>query len=175
MGIATFPASSAGLSSAIKSIQRGVAASAGNITISSVDTTKTICNSFSTSSAGTVQATGTISATSGTASATSTSGATIAGTNRTTWAATSRGGFPIIALGSFNGRYGSPEANTTNQAIAATNLAAQNISAQNISTNATNLSGGTTALTTAVYGIHLVNATTITATGPCRYEVIEYF
>ena len=175
MGIATFPASSGGLTSAIRTIQRGVAATSGNITITSVDTTKTICNSFSTSSAGTVSATGTISAASGTASATSTSGAAISATNRTTWAATSRGSFPIIALGSFNGRYGSPEANTTTQAIAATNLAAQNIGAQNINVNATNLSGGTTSLTTAVYGIHLVNATTITATGPCRYEVIEYF
>jgi hypothetical protein len=175
MGIATFPAASGGLSSAIKSIQRGVAASAGNITITAVDTTKTICNSFSTSSAGTVQATGTISATSGTASAASTSGAAIAATNRTVYAATNRGNFPILMIGGLNGRYGTLEANTTSQAIAATNLAAQNINAQNITTNATNLSGGTTALTTAVYGIHLVNATTITATGPCRYEVIEYF
>jgi hypothetical protein len=49
------------------------------------------------------------------------------------------------------------------------------IGARNISLNATNLSGGSTSLTSAVYGIHLVDATTITATGPCRYEVIEYF
>ena len=173
MGIATFPASSAGLSSAIRSIQRGVAASSGNITISSVDTTKTICNSFSTSSAGTVSATGALSGASGTASATSTSGASIAATNRTTWSPNPNFGFPT-ATPYAAGRYGYAASQTT-QAIAATNLAAQNISAQNISLNATNLSGGTTSLTTAVYGIHLVNSTTITATGPCRYEVIEYF
>jgi hypothetical protein len=171
MGIATFPAASGGLSSAIRSIQRGVAATSGNITISSVDTTKTICNSFSTSSAGTVQATGTISATSGTVGATSTSGAAIAATNYQMIPA------PLLvtpgnAFGGFQiPRYQS----NANRTIAATNLAAQNIGSQSLSTNATNLSGGTTALTTAVYGIHLVNSTTITATGPCRYEVIEYF
>ena len=173
MGIATFPASSAGLSSAIRSIQRGVAASAGNITISSVDTTKTICNSFSTSSAGTVSATGALSAASGTASATSTSGGSIAATNRTTWSPGPQFGFPIATPFS-SGRYGYSSMQTS-QGIAATNLAAQNINAQNISLNATNLSGGTTALTAAVYGVYLVNSTTLTATGACRYEVVEYF
>ena len=39
--------------SPIKSIQRGSAASAGNITISSVDTNKSFVRSFSTGSAGT--------------------------------------------------------------------------------------------------------------------------
>jgi hypothetical protein len=180
MGIATFPAGSSGLSSAIKSIQRGVAASAGNITISSVDTTKTICNSFSTSSAGTVQATGTISATTGTVSATSTSGGGIAATNRSVYGAqssNSHGGHAVVVTGGtrYAPTFGVNAAGSGTQAIAATNLAAQNINSASLNTNATNLSGGTTALTAAVYGIHLVNATTITATGPCRYEVVEYF
>ena len=172
MGIATFPAASGGLSSAIKSIQRGVAAAAGNITISSVDTTKTICNSFSTSSAGTVQATGTVSATSGTVGATTTSGASIAATTFNYINPTAT----LHTNGPYVGAFQQPRYQVAvNRAIAATNLAAQNVGSQSLSTNATNLSGGTTALTTAVYGIHLVNATTITATGPCRYEVIEYF
>jgi hypothetical protein len=46
------------VSSPIKSIQRGSAASAGNITISSVDTSKAFVKSFSTGSAGTVAGTG---------------------------------------------------------------------------------------------------------------------
>jgi hypothetical protein len=176
MGIATFPAASGGLSSAIRSIQRGVAAAAGNITISSVDTTKTICNSFSTSSAGSVAASGTVNAFSGNVAATSTSGAAIAANNRTVYGASVRPtAQPIGVVGTFNPRYGVHEITTTSQAIAATNLAAQNISAAALSVNAMNITGGSTSLTSAVYGIHLVNSTTITATGPCRYEVVEYY
>jgi hypothetical protein len=36
------------------------------------------------------------------------------------------------------------------------------------------LSGGTTNLVVESYGVYLKNSTTITATGPCRYEVLEY-
>jgi hypothetical protein len=176
MGIATFPAASGGLTSAVKSIQRGTAVSSGNITITAVDTTKTICNSFSTGSAGSVAASGTVNAFSGNVSATSTSGAAIAGTNRTVYTAQVRPVSPPIGvLGQFNPRYGVHEINTTSQAVAATNLAAQNINAASMSVNAMNITGGSTSLTSAVYGIHLVNSTTITATGPCRYEVVEYF
>lgn len=50
-------------SSPIKSIQRGVATTAGNITISSVDLNKSMVTSFSTGSSGSVGATGTITGT----------------------------------------------------------------------------------------------------------------
>lgn len=56
MGVATIPAAS---SAPTKSIQRGVAASSGTITISAVDTSKTFVRSFSNGSAGSVGATGT--------------------------------------------------------------------------------------------------------------------
>ena len=59
MALSVFPAES----SLIKSVQRGFAASAGNITISSVDLSKSFVNSFSNSSSGFV---GTNSSTSGT-------------------------------------------------------------------------------------------------------------
>jgi uncharacterized protein (UPF0333 family) len=49
--------------SPLKSVQRGLAASAGNITITAVNPAKTIINSFSTSSAGTVAATGSVTGT----------------------------------------------------------------------------------------------------------------
>ena len=163
MGIATFPAAS---SSPIRSIQRGVAASAGNITISSVDTTKTICNSFSTSSSGTVAASGALSAANGTASAQTGSTGTQSGAYgpfQTFGPTSSPQYFPPGA-----GRYGG-----SNMPINL-NAGAMNVNAQNISLNATNLSGGTTNLVSAVFGVHLINSTTITATGPCRYEVIEY-
>jgi hypothetical protein len=50
-------------SSPIKSIQRGSAASAGNVTISSVNTSKAFVRSFATGSAGTVAGTGSTSGT----------------------------------------------------------------------------------------------------------------
>ncbi len=52
MGITVFPASSGG---GIKSIQRGTAASAGNITITSVNPAKTFVRSFSNGSGGTAR------------------------------------------------------------------------------------------------------------------------
>jgi hypothetical protein len=165
MGIATFPAGSSGISTVIRSIQRGIAASAGNITITSVDTTKTICNSFSTSSSGTVAASGALSAPTGTASAQSGSTGTQSGAYG-----------PFVLAGA--AIYHSPGAGSRYQG--ATNMplnlnaGSMNVNAQNISLNATNLSGGTTNLVSAVFGVHLINSTTITATGPCRYEVIEY-
>ncbi len=35
--------------------------------------------------------------------------------------------------------------------------------------------GGTTALTSKEFGVYLSNSTTLTATGACRWEVIEYY
>lgn len=166
MGIAQFPAGSAGLSSVVKSIQRGLAASAGDITITAVNTAKTIVNSFSTASAGTVAATGTISSATGTTGGSSGSASSQSGSVNTfvqTWPAQgvlNQGGArysPAISFGS--------------------NMNAQNISlnAENISLNSTSISGGSNNLVSAVYGAYLVNSTTITVTGACRYEVIEYF
>jgi hypothetical protein len=52
MGYQVYPQPSSG--GGIKSVQRGQAVSAGNITITAVDTTKTFVRSFSEGSAGTV-------------------------------------------------------------------------------------------------------------------------
>jgi hypothetical protein len=59
MGIQTFTPASP-----IKSIQRGTTASAGTVTISSINTAKAFIRSASKGSAGTVAATGTIASTS---------------------------------------------------------------------------------------------------------------
>ncbi len=153
MGIATYPS----VSSPIKSIQRGSASVAGNITITAVNTAKTVVNSFSTSSSGTVAASGAVSAVTGTASTFSISGQT--GTNNAGFSAS-------------GSRYGGSYAVATTGNIS---LNGQNANAQNINLNAANLSGGTTNLVAGVNGAYLVNSTTIYATGPCRYEVIEYY
>ena len=115
--------------SPIKSIQRGVAASAGTITISSVDTSKSFLRSYSRGSAGSVGVTGTISGTLTTgASAPYVGQANIN---------ISAGGFP-----SFDGTR--------------------------------TLTAGATSLTSAEYGVYFTNSTTITATGACNWEVVEY-
>ncbi len=184
MGIASFPAASAGLSSVVKSIQRGSASTAGNITITAVTTSKTQVLSFSTSSAGTVAATGTVNAANGTASAfngtmsaTSTSGsgviqaANVAGYD----------GTAVMAAGgnyTYNNRYGStlgPYGSVAFNISQNVNAGNVSLNAQNLGLNATSITGGSTSLTSAVYGAYLVDSTTIYATGPCRYEVVEYF
>lgn len=177
MGIASFPPSSAGLASVVKSIQRGTASTSGNITITAVDTTKTQVLSFSTGSAGTVAATGTVSAANGSTSAVSTSAQsgnlslTLANSSINSGnGSTTRPG----ANYNYNPRYGAPQF-AGYSVSASQNVNAMNVNGANVGLNATNISGGSTSLTSAVYGAYLVNSTTIFATGPCRYEVVEYF
>jgi hypothetical protein len=115
--------------SPIKSIQRGSAASAGTVTISSVDTSKTFVKSYPTGSAGTI-----------------TSSANTSGTLSPSGGNTGHG----------------PGSN------AATNGSWPNY------VGTRSISGGSTSLTVAEYGVYLTNSTTLTATGACKWEVIEY-
>lgn len=127
MGIATFPAASA---SPIKSIQRGYAASAGTITISSVNTAKAFVRGFSDGSAGYAGATGTDS---GTLSPTG-------------------GGIVTPTTG---------------------NVRVDPSSFPTYSGTRT-FSAGTTNLTSSEFNVYLTNSTTLTATGACYWEVVEY-
>ena len=154
MAIATFPAAASG---AVKSLQRGTASSSGNVTITAVDMSKTLVNSFSTSSAGTVQATGSINAANG-----STSG----------FSGNTQYGTGISNYTSSN-RYSSAAGFITSAASMTINAA--NYNAQNIGLNATSLTGGTTALTAASYGAYLSTSTNLVVTGPCQYEVVEFY
>ena len=58
MVISQYPAASSGISSVVRSIQRGTAGGAGNVTISSVNVNKTQVTSFSTGAAGVAAVTG---------------------------------------------------------------------------------------------------------------------
>ena len=116
------------VASGIKSVQRGSTASAGAITVSSVNTAKSFVTSFSTASAGTVA---TNSSESGTLTPSGGSVATQAN------GAMGGGIFPNF-----------------------------------IGTRS--LSGGSTSLTSAEYGVTLTNSTTLTATGACRWQLVEY-
>ncbi len=172
MGIATFPS----VSSPIKSIQRGEAVAAGNITITTVDITKTMVNSFSTSAAGTVAASGTINAATGSTSATSTSG--MSGNLNYTYSSAVYYFNPVgTANYNVNARYGTTPgpypAATANFGTTSNN--GMNVNGANVSLNATNISGGSTNLVSANYGVYLSSSTNLVATGPCRYEVVEYY
>ena len=125
MGYSTFPATS----SIIKSVQRGSTASAGNVTISAINVSKSFINSFSTGAAGSIS---TNSSTSGTYTP---SGGNI-GAPSTSFSPQSGSWPDLIGTRSF--------------------------------------SGGSTSLTAASYGAYINNSTTITTTGACRWEVVEY-
>jgi hypothetical protein len=219
MGTTAYPASN-GASSSIKSIQRGTAGSAGNITISAVNMSKTVCQSFPTSAAGTVAGTGTvptatITGTGGidqpfgyalsTASrAVSANNANFTPGNMNAYYASPRQyatfSFPAGSLIGYGGRYGnspvySPNAFTQSVGISGYNQvtpymnsgSAGNAASINYSTAVAaaptqtktkpsqTITGGTTNIIAKEYGIYLSNSTTIVATGPCRYEVIEYY
>jgi hypothetical protein len=116
------------ISSPVKSIQRGTAASAGNITVSSVNVSKSFVTSFSTGSAGTV-----------------------AGSGNTNGTYTPSGGSVGAPGGSFNGSGSFPSYSGTRS-----------------------LSGGSTSLASARYGAYLVNSTTVTVTGACSWQLVEY-
>ena len=130
MAVSTYPVPSTA-SSPIKSIQRGVAGSSGNITISVVDTTKSFIRSRSASSSGYV------------------------GIDSTTYGTLSpSGGTPPIysTSSSSHGNTGSFPAYIGTRTVSA----------------------GTTNLTSGEFGVFLVNGTTIYATGPCYWELVEY-
>jgi hypothetical protein len=117
--------------SPIKSIQRGSTASAGNITISSIDTSKSFIRSYSTGSAGSVGVSGSESGT-----LNPTGSYNFGGTG---------GGNASSGGGSFPSYAG---------------------------TRSTGAGG--TSITVSEYGAYIVNSTTITTTGACRWEVVEY-
>jgi hypothetical protein len=170
MGISNLTAAASGLSTLVKSIQRGVAASAGNVTITSVDINKTVVNSFSTGAAGSAGGSGSVSAMNGNAAAGGTNTGSSSGSlSLNSWTkqqgnAQSPIG-PYASSGPFNAASGSVSFNGFGA----------NVAARGISLNNQSISGGSTNIVSATYGAYLSNSTTLVATGPCRYEIVEYF
>jgi hypothetical protein len=54
-------------------------------------------------------------------------------------------------------------------------VGAKSLNSQNITLNSSTASGGTDNLIVGENGAYIKNSTTITVSGPCRYEVIEYY
>jgi hypothetical protein len=144
MAINTFPA----VASPVKSVQRGSAAGAGTVTITSVDISKSFVNVFGTASSGTVAASGAIGAASG----------NVAAANGNTNS--------IYGGGYGNWRNGSPSPGGTKAGVA--------LNASAININATNITGGTNNLVAAVVQGYLSNATSLVVSGACRWEVVEF-
>jgi hypothetical protein len=142
-------------SGSIKSIQRGEATVAGNITISSVDISKSTVNSYSTTSSGNVSVQGTLSGMSG-----------VIGSSGMNAQAFYASGTTAGASAVFS-NYGGSNMYIT--------IPALTIDGANVTTNAQTFSGGSTNLVMQNSGAYLSNSTTLVATGPCRYEVIEYY
>jgi hypothetical protein len=186
MGYQVYPASSSG---GIKTVQRGLAAGAGNVTISAVDINKSFVTVFGTASSGTVAATGAVNAASGTLTAAN--GTLAAGTGvlaAANGAITTVGQDGIttgntsassVAIGGvFNKLISVINAAAKNIAMNATNINAdaRNIAlnATTVGLNATNITGGSTNLVSAVVQGFLANGTTLTVSGACRWEVVEF-
>lgn len=158
MGSAIFPAPSAG--GGIKLVQRGTAASAGNITITGVDTTKTFVRSISQGSTGTVATNSTVS------SSTSTTSEHSIGKGTNIWNNT---GYTSLsqAFGSGSSSNGTPSGYNGQQSYGI-------IPSHSVSNPSSSISGGTTDVTAKQMGVYLSDSTTLVATGACRWEVVEF-
>lgn len=159
MGIVQFPPSSGESASAIKSVQRGLAGGAGNITISAVNTSKAFCTVFGTTSSGTVAASGSISGASGSASSQ---------TGNQAATSLTRGNYKNSQASGYSGALDGIPASLRLPA------AALSLNSQSISLNSTNLSGGSNNLVAATVQGFLADSTTLTVSGPCRWEVVEF-
>lgn len=147
----------------IKSVQRGSAGGAGNVTITAVDITKSFVNIFGTTSSGTVAAAGSLS---GGLNTTST---TIVGT-----VAVRTGGGQFDSAfrpSNANGLSGA-SVNSSNWNTEPAWTQTANINASNFSS--ANITGGSNNLVAAVVQGFLANSTTLTVSGACRYEVVEF-
>jgi hypothetical protein len=156
MALATYPVASAG--GGIKAVQRGLASSAGTVTITAVDTAKAFVNVFGTTSSGSAAIAGNINASSGSMSA----------PNGNTAAANIAGGTGSGIGGNFQNSAGQ------NQQIGAVNAFGWSGNGQNVGLNATNMSAGTTNLVTAVVQGYLSGSTSLVVSGACRWEVVEF-
>ncbi len=151
MALATFPS----VSSPVKSVQRGVAAGAGSVTITAIDISKSMVNVFGTASSGTVSASFGMSMNAG-SMATLITNARYAGNNSQSQRVP--GGSNVSGTYQGVGIAASPFAN-----FSAT------VNAGNAVVNA-----GTNNLVAAVVQGFLANSTTLTVSGACRFEIVEF-
>ena len=153
MGVANVPSAAGG---GIKSVQRGSAAVSGNVTITAVDIAKSFVTVFGSASSGTVS---------------SSFGMSIAAGNV---ALVGPGNYVVNA----NTFVRPPASNaTTAETIgSAANVANQGAWTQTVSSNigGVTVNAGSNNLVAAQVTGFLANSTTLTVSGACRFEVVEF-
>jgi hypothetical protein len=149
MGLSVFPAAAGG---GIKLVQRGVAVASGDVTITAVDTAKAFVNIFGTASSGTVSASFGLNA----------GNVALKGVGSIVTALTNLPQRPTGATIAA----ASADAASTNQA----NLAWTWTQAVNSGTT----NAGSNNLVSAVVQGFLADSTTLTVSGACRWEVVEF-
>ena len=149
MGISTIPVASSG---GIKSVQRGSAASSGNVTITSVNIAKSFVTVYGTASSG----------------SSAVSGGTNTGTSSLT--VPDRNIVPVNNSVSSGTPYFFSNNNWLNN-LPYSKAPGWNASANN---SAVNFTGGSNNLVTAVVQGYLSDSTTLVVSGACRWEVVEF-
>lgn len=157
MAVTIVPTPSAG--GGIKAVQRGLAASAGTVTITAVDTTKAFVNVFGTASSGVVGGTASVAAANGSTSGYS---GNANASNMNSYYTIPQNAFPINSA-SANSTSANPMGGSS-----------YNANGMNISFNGQALSGGTNNLVSAVVQGYLSNSTSLIVSGACRWEVVEF-
>lgn len=149
MGVANVPAAAGG---GIKSVQRGSAAGAGNVTITAVDIAKSFVTVFGTASAGTVSSSFGLNAANFSLTGV---GVVVPGINnvqaRRPNVATGAGGTTSMGNAENDGYW------TLNTAV-----------------NAMGVNAGSNNLVAAVAQGFLADSTTLTVSHACRFEVVEF-
>jgi hypothetical protein len=157
MAISVIPAPSAG--GGIKAVQRGVAASAGTVTITAVTMDKSFVTVYGTASTGTVGGSAAVAAANGSTSGYS---GNANASNISSYYYGPQNAIPVNA----------PSANTTK--TSPMNGSSYNANGMNISFNGQALSGGTNNLVAAVVQGYLSSSTSLVVSGACRWEVVEF-
>lgn len=136
----------------IKSVQRGSAGGAGNVTITAVDIAKSFVTVFGTTSSGTVAASAAVNAANG------------------NWSASNMR-IPAYTSNAQNinnlASWPSDGGNSNNSGLYVKGDAT-------FTGNSTNLTGGSNNLVAAVVQGYLSNSTTLVVSGACRWEVVEF-
>ena len=133
----------------VKSVQSGVFGAAGSASITSVNTTKAVIHCVSKGSAGTVAATGTVAA------------------------HNLNGSLVNYTYSTYGRGIRSESSGWSIQDIWLGNSSSSGF--PGLEATAASISGGTTNLTVKQYSAVITNATTVTADGPCEWQVVEYY
>ena len=172
MGSSVFPAPVAAASGGIKSVQRGSAGGAGNVTISSINIAKSFVNVYGTTSSGTV------SASFGLSTSQNNSHNFIfqpqmevsGGNSGNRVGYFTNLGTPVFNAGAGNLTLSAP----SNAYVAGDMFRSFGSNVNGTSSVSHSVNAGSNNLVAAVVQGFLANSTTLTVSGACRWEVVEF-